>query len=90
MFNLTKDERRVILFLASVALTGLAIDAVSRLYGRTNIVPGLCQESAKIDLNTADSQLLQSIPGIGVKLSSRIIAYRSEEGQFNAPEDLKR
>ncbi|MBC7848554.1 MAG: helix-hairpin-helix domain-containing protein [Chitinophagaceae bacterium] len=42
-----------------------------------------------IDLNTADSALLESLPGIGEKLASRIIKFRSSLGGFCSVEQLK-
>lgn len=41
-----------------------------------------------IDINTADSEALQELSGIGPALAERIIAYREEHGPFTAIEDL--
>lgn len=35
-----------------------------------------------ININTADSELLQTLPGIGEVLAGRIIAYRENNGNF--------
>ena len=43
-----------------------------------------------IDLNTADAQALQRLPGIGEKLAGAILAYRDAHGPFRTPEDLKK
>lgn len=45
---------------------------------------------ARVDLNTADMQALDTLPGIGPALAQRIIADREKNGPFATPEDLKR
>lgn len=42
----------------------------------------------KININQANSALLQIIPGIGPDLADRIIMQRNEQGGFNGPEEL--
>jgi competence protein ComEA len=43
----------------------------------------------KVNINTAESWLLEALPGIGEVLARRIIDYRSENGPFIEIEDLK-
>lgn len=43
---------------------------------------------AAIDLNTATSDQLQSINGIGPKKAQAIIEYRKKNGQFKSVDDL--
>ena len=41
-----------------------------------------------IDLNKASKEELMALPGIGEKMSFRILAYRRERKQFSVIEDL--
>lgn len=42
----------------------------------------------KVDVNTAGSDQLQTLPGIGPVLAQRIIDWRNAGGVFSVPEDL--
>ncbi|MGF1504230.1 MAG: ComEA family DNA-binding protein, partial [Anaerolineae bacterium] len=42
-----------------------------------------------VNINTADADTLQTLPGIGPALAERIIAYREENGQFGNIQDLQ-
>ena len=44
--------------------------------------------SGPIDINAADSALLQTLPGIGPTLAQRIIDYRNANGPFGSVYDL--
>nr|WP_304661134.1 helix-hairpin-helix domain-containing protein [Arthrobacter sp. zg-Y844] len=44
--------------------------------------------SGSVNLNTADSTRLQTLPRVGPVLAERIIAWRTEHGRFSRPEDL--
>jgi competence protein ComEA len=43
----------------------------------------------RIDINTADAETLQRLPGIGEKLAEAILTYRNAHGPFPGPEALK-
>ena len=49
---------------------------------------GAEEVSFPLDINQADSQALQALPGIGEVLAGRIIAYRDENGPFSSPDQL--
>jgi len=51
-------------------------------------IPASATLLAPIDLNSADVQELQSLPGIGPKLAQRIVEYRQKHGAFHQVEDL--
>lgn len=44
--------------------------------------------SAKININTANANMLQNLPGIGPVLSERIIEYRNQNGLFGVIDDI--
>jgi len=46
------------------------------------------QSPQKIDINQAESWLLEALPGIGEVLAQRIVDYRNENGPFRRIEDL--
>lgn len=48
----------------------------------------LLDELKSIDINSADYDELQLLPGIGQILAKRIIEYRNNNGPFLKPEDL--
>ena len=44
--------------------------------------------SEKVNINTADAEALQTLPGIGEVLAGRILDYRKTYGKFSAAEQL--
>ncbi|MDU5727203.1 MAG: helix-hairpin-helix domain-containing protein, partial [Neisseria sp.] len=46
-------------------------------------------KNGKINLNTATSEQLQTISGIGAKRAEDIVAYRESHGGFQSVDDLK-
>ena len=46
------------------------------------------KKSGKININTANSEELQSLKGIGPSTASSIIAYREEYGGFSSIEEI--
>lgn len=46
------------------------------------------EPGAVVNINTATSEQLQTLDGIGEKLAERIIAYREANGDFEKPDDI--
>lgn len=46
-------------------------------------------QSKLININTADSQTLQQLKGVGPATAEKIISYRNENGKFKTIEDIK-
>ena len=44
--------------------------------------------TAPVNLNKANSQELQAVPGIGPAMAQRIVDYRAKFGKFERTEDL--
>lgn len=51
-------------------------------------IPAEEADSGRIDLNAANAEELQTLPGIGEVLAGRIIDYREEHGRFQFAEEL--
>lgn len=47
------------------------------------------KKTLRVNINTATSEELQRLPGIGEAMAIRIITYRKENGKFSKIEDLK-
>ena len=47
------------------------------------------EDEGMININTADKDKLDSLPGIGEKLADAIIAYRDEYGEFSSVDEIK-
>jgi len=88
MFYLTPQERKFVCFVMIVFILGACV----QLLFKRDIAPVRWAKSArefKININTARADQLQMLPGIGAKLSQRILDYRQEKGGFKSLEDLE-
>lgn len=79
-----------VLFCASVALlwhaaprtvsSGYQVSASEAASDRSQV--------GKVNINTADAEELDTLPGIGPVLAARIVAWRTENGAFKTAEEL--
>ena len=67
----------------------LVVSETTSVLTRESVVRTQELGSEPIDINTADSLLLQTLPGIGPELADRIVAYREQVGGFAAIEQIK-
>lgn len=98
MFTLTRQERKVLIFIGGLILLGSLLRFLN-LNFTCELLP-LNQNKAisaqgvafnkLININMASAESLESIPGIGKIISRRIIAYRTQFGFFEKLEDLKK
>jgi uncharacterized protein len=49
-----------------------------------------CVNLVGVELNTASTQLLSYVSGMGAKLAQRIVQHRNEHGPFSARDDVKK
>ena len=93
--KITKTEIGLLL-LAAVFFLGMTVWHLTRSrptgggYEVTTAARRAIEETAveKVNINTADVETLETVPGIGPILAGRIVAYRAEHGDFHSPEDL--
>jgi competence protein ComEA len=72
---------------------GLIIDAAGGLKDESNssqleLTVGDVPETQKININLADSWLLEALPGIGKVTAQKIIEYRTQHGLFLTISDI--
>ncbi|MFA5063552.1 MAG: helix-hairpin-helix domain-containing protein [Candidatus Omnitrophota bacterium] len=89
MLNLTQEEKKVVLFLAGIALLGMVVSFGLKQFGAGKTAASFSEDLGKVDLNRADKRVLLGISGIGEKLAQRIIDYRDAASGFNGLDDLK-
>lgn len=46
------------------------------------------QPAARVNINTATAAQLETLPGIGAALASRIVEYRQKSGSFRSTQEL--
>jgi len=78
---MTSRRGRIICVLA--LCLGLALSSVSVMAQKSAGAP-----AEKINLNTATSEQLQAIPGIGPTTAKSILDYRAKVGKFNKIEEI--
>ncbi len=89
MFNLTFQERKVVLFLIIIFFVGITLNFLTKKYSHIEFLGFFNSDIGKVNLNKATKEILLGIPGIGEKLAGRIIEYRNLKGGFKDTEELK-
>ena len=82
------DSAKAILVRNNTA-DGFVKDRKGFPFDRSNKVNSIARQPPKIDINLADSTALERLPGIGEKLSIRIVRYRDRLGGFVVLDQLK-
>lgn len=92
MIPLTQEEKRVVIFLLGLLLIGMGLDFAIKKIGPFHLIDeNTIRQKVfrKVNINKATLHELQSVPGIGKKLSREIYDYRKAEGEFLNLEQLK-
>jgi competence protein ComEA len=76
---------RMLIAAALVLGLGVGVPAAQE-GGRSTAAPAVA--SAPVNLNTATTAQLESLPGIGPATAQRIVEYRQQSGGFKKVEDL--
>ena len=89
MVALTREEQKILVFLAAISLLGLSINFLIKHNAPLKAIFANSTTIGKLDLNTASRDSLINLPGIGPKSAERIIEYRAQHNGFKTLEELK-
>lgn len=92
MIFLTKEEKTVLFFLASVLVAGTGLSYVIKKYPQLkNVVPFIetRQSYRKVNVNTATYDELLSLPYIGNYTATKILELRMQEGPLTSLDQIK-
>ena len=87
--SLLKDGQKIIVPYKTYSEAGEEISTNTSNYVASGYSSSPVSTSAKININTANANMLQTLPGIGPVLSERIIEYRNQNGLFGVIDDIK-
>lgn len=89
MFNLTRQEKLVLIFISAVFFVGIGLSfALKYAPGLRNVYYHF-ETLDKLDLNKATQEQLTYVSGIGPSLAEVIIDHRNKYGPFKNLEELK-
>lgn len=100
MFDLTKEEKIILVFLIVSFISGLGITAYKKSHQKTELtvkpykiehfskVNEIIKNSRIININSLEIAELKRLPGVGQILAARIISYHKVHGPFKRIEEL--
>lgn len=94
MFNVTPQEKLILIFVGLVSLCGVTLSYYQKHSSiQTSKIDKFIQEKILKDkilnINTATKDELVKLPGIGEKIAQGIIEYRQSHGNFTSIDGLK-
>jgi competence protein ComEA len=88
----TLNEKEVVMKQRAIWMVPIGTLLVAAITVSLLLVPGVMAESGKaavsVNINTADTGELATLPGIGNSKAAAIVSYRSEQGPFATVDDL--
>jgi len=89
MFEFTKEEKKVALFLLLLFFSGIALSSLIKLRPQAKelVYPGV--ELAKLDLNKVSLEEMSRLKFIPKQLTRKISDYRDTHQRFTSLEELK-
>lgn len=72
---------RIVASVLAVAITALLSSGLALAAGKP-------APAGKVNLNSASTQQLTTLPGVGEKLAARILEYRQKSGGFKSTQEL--
>ncbi len=103
MFDLTKQEKIILIFLCLSFVTGLGVSAYKKSQQKVELsihpykikttrveVDKFIEQHSSININSFKIDELRRLPGVGPKLAERILEYRKRHGSFKSKEELMR
>lgn len=100
---LTDGERTILIFLMASALIGAGMNYYKKAGNKVTVkvtsadtawddkrMEDLVKEAKIVNINTADEQKIERLPGIGPSLAREIVHYRKTCGLFKNIEDLNK
>jgi len=100
MFDLTRQEKAILVFLSLTFVTGLGIDSYkkSQRKRKLSVAPyeisvlreadRFIEQQRLVNINSFNMEELTRLPGVGEKLAVRIVEYRKIHGPFKSKEEL--
>lgn len=89
MFNLTPEEKKVVLFLLGLAFCGLALNNLGKANCHIGKIVYPQVQLARINLNKVSFEELIRFKCVSAKLAQAIVGYRNLHKEFASLEELK-
>jgi competence ComEA-like helix-hairpin-helix protein len=78
----------IAVFMVAAVLAATATAAVTPHAG--TFVAAATVGGEKVNINTADTQTLMTLDGVGHKVAEKIVEYREQHGNFTKPEEVRK
>ena len=100
MFDLTRQEKAILVFLSLTFVTGLGIDTYkkSQRKRKLSVAPyeisvlretdRFIEQQRLVNINSFSIEELTRLPGVGQKIAQGIVRYHKSHGPFKSKEEL--